>query len=252
MESKTIVITRSQTDNKPLQANLERLGYRVIAYPCVQTSATILDREQRQILRQIASYDWILFTSKKGVHFFLRAIQELGVDRKTISAVKIGAVGPITAAEAEKHGLRVTYIPQRFTTQELGRTLQDVAGKSILMPRADIANRNLQVQLERKGAMVINIPIYHTSLPKSDENQFKLLLQKKERFSILFASPSAVNGFMKKNGHSAMRKQILQMQVLSIGPVTSQSARNYGFTHIRTADTHTIKGILSLLKNGDI
>ena len=65
-----------------------------------------------EAIRHIASYDWILFTSKNGVERFMDRARDIG-------AARVAAVGPSTAHALARRGLQVSLIPDRFSAEGL-------------------------------------------------------------------------------------------------------------------------------------
>ncbi len=64
--------------------------------------------------------------------------------------------------------------------------------------------------------------------------------------AIVFASPSAVEAFMRRldSAGSALTKRLL---AVCIGPVTATAAREHGFERILTPKTHTVESLVGEL-----
>jgi uroporphyrinogen III methyltransferase/synthase len=246
-----IIITRPQTEIEALESYIRKLGLLVFSYPSITIVPNQLNETQQEQLRHLDTFDWIVFTSRNGVRFFMETLQTLPIDPTVLKNKQIAAVGPKTAEELKQFDLHIDFIPSKFTTQALGDELPDVEGKKILLPRSDLANPLLQKQLEERGATVINIPIYQT-LPITKMNEEKnkelqTLLNKQQILCLTFTSPSTVKGFMNSLDNG-LKHQILDLPVISIGPVTAQTVTKYGFTRQQTADEFTIEGLLTKLQ----
>lgn len=244
---KYIVITRPLEESRVFAKQLESLGFAVLSYPTIHIEKNVITPEFKKNLADIASYDWILFTSRNGVRFFMKTLSDLKIDSSIMQTKHIGAVGSETAKEAKKYGLTVQFIPSRFTTDDLAAQFPDINGKAILLPRSAIATPTLIEHLEKKGAKVVNIPIYKTIFVKEANEKLLILLKANEIQWITFTSPSTIEGFLKSIDETSL-SNVLTIPVLSIGPVTTKKAQAVGFTKIYTADTHTIAGMLKKLQ----
>lgn len=107
LSSKYIVITRTKIENKNLQKELEQLGFPVLPYPTIKIAGITSTKITRKLFKDIPSFDWILFTSRNGVKYFMRAFSSLKLDTAVFAQIHFGAVGPKTAEEVKKYQLPV-------------------------------------------------------------------------------------------------------------------------------------------------
>lgn len=250
--AKYIVITRPRESGQALQTQLRKRGIPVLLYPTITIKKQTLTPTIQQHLKQLATVDWIIFTSKNGVYFFLEALRQLAIDQAILQTKSIAAVGPRTAEELINNHLPVHLIPSLFTTADLASELHHLHGKKVLLPRANIATPQLTQQLESKGAEVVNIPIYTTAFIAKPRKQFTALLEQKNIACLTFTSPSTVRGFLKSVATSQVLQAVLRLPVVSIGPVTTQAAKTSGFQTIYTASPHTTEGMLTKIRESII
>jgi hydroxymethylbilane synthase len=246
---KYVVVTRPEEENEPLKRKLEESGFSVLSYPTIAIVKAVLSGKDKKALFDIGSFDRILFTSVHGVTYFMQTITHLKFDKKMLSQIRIGAVGPKTAEAAKKSGLSVTVIPQEFTTEALGKSFQNIRGKKFLLLRSDIASRILPDMLRKKGAQVLEIPIYKTVYIKNSDSMFEKILNSEQIRCITFTSPSTVAGFIKRVRLKKHITRALSLPVVAIGPVTQKAAAKYGFKNISTANIYTIEGLVSAVKD---
>jgi uroporphyrinogen-III synthase len=203
--------------------------------------------EKKQLL-SLASFDWVLFTSAHGVSFFMETLADLEIDLQSLSSIKIGTVGPKTAEAVRKFGLSVTVIPWEFTSENLGKSFQNIVDKKFLLPCADIAMDTLPNLLKEKGASVVEMPIYKTSFIRRSDKRFEKLLQSDQIAGITFTSPSTVMGFLQRVHISSLVEKALLLPALTIGPVTEKVAKDHGFKNTFVADSYTTEGLVSKIK----
>jgi len=243
-KQKYIVLTRSKEENEILAAKLGELGLKTLNSPSISISQNLSPQKFKKYLSNITDYDWIIFTSQNGVKFFMSELKTVGIN---LPKIKIAAVGEKTAESAKKYGLKISFIPKTFTSKGLAKDIPKLKGKKILLPRSNIGNPEFKEQLETKGAIVTDMPIYKTTNPKNKLMEFKNLHKNKQILYLTFTSPSTIEGFLK-NINKSLLQTVLHLPVISIGPVTTKAAQKHGFKTIYTADTHTVSGMLNKLK----
>ncbi len=194
----------------------------------VQVSKKKLSTVSGRALTRIASYDWVLFTSKNAVTFFVQELRERHISFPKDLAV--GAVGPVTAQAASRQKWDVKVIPEQFTVNNLLRAMGDIQGKRILFPRSAIALHEAIRKLRARGARVTVLPLYTTeAMPLTQTAKRSILRGLYNQFK--FKSPSGVKGFVGQFS-PAERRYILAIPALCIGPTTAQAARTIGFKKI--------------------
>src|SRR5712664_4619709 len=113
-------------------------------------------------LRNMRSFDWLLLTSANAVRALLERAQSLGVDvTNSFAALRIAAVGPVTAEAARRAGLPVTRVAIKHQGLALAEEFaSEFARKRILLPRSNLASAELPDALRRVGAIVTEVVAY--------------------------------------------------------------------------------------------
>lgn len=243
--SQFVVITRPEEKND-FGKKITGLGLKTLYYPTIKIGKNKLDEYDKKHLENLNNFDWLVFTSRHGVSFFIDEIKKIKINKEILKNIQIAAVGPKTADKIKKLGFHVDFMPKEFTTENLGKGLKNIKDKKILLARSDIANPVLEKILRLKGAEVKNIPIYKTGFISRPNKIFQKLLKEQNIKCLTFTSPSTVEGFVKSI--NPLKKEILSLPVLSIGPVTSKKAKELGFMNIYTAKEHTVNGMIIKLK----
>lgn len=245
---KTIVVTRSREQASELTQRLTELGADVIETPVIKIVPAGGQGDFAAIFEKIGSYNWIIFTSVNGVeHFFMHLFAD-GHDARSLASANICAIGPATAARLSAYGIRADLVPQKYISSDITRVLLErgeIRGKSFLLPRADIAPRDLSEALSREGAMLVDdIAIYRTVEEDMSSRPAQLDRLKGLRLDLVtFTSSSTVQNFdrlMKKAGVDATA-----VKCAAIGPVTANKARELGYRVEISADEHTIEGLVN-------
>jgi uroporphyrinogen III methyltransferase/synthase len=174
----------------------------------------------------LASYDWLIFTSANGVRFFLERLDRSGRDLRDIRG-RIAAIGPATRSALEQLHLKVDRMGAEFVAEGLLDALRDenLSGARILLPRAAVARDTLPEGLRARGAHVDVVAAYRTAAPENLAARARDLLAGQHRPDwITFTSSSTVQNLSAAVGVEALTG----IRVASIGPVTSATARKLG------------------------
>jgi uroporphyrinogen III methyltransferase/synthase len=216
-----VLVTRPGGELDPLVQALRQRGYRVHAVPTVQTEAVELES------RSLASFDWVVFTSARGVD----AVDELPFGSR------FAAVGPETARALRARGVEPAHVPATADGADLGRTLPEVDGKRVALVRASAADTDLPDILRRRGAAVEEVTAYRTvEAPPESARPLRAALGDPDLRAVVFASGSAVRGFVALGGTA-------QLPAITIGARTTNRAREMGFHVIAEAATQSVAGL---------
>jgi len=220
-----ILVTRPEGPSDTLVQALRQRGYRVHAVPTMQTEPVDFNPQL------LADCDWIVLTSVRGV----QSMTELP------SGPKFAAVGPETARALRARGVDPSYIPALADGADLGDTLPDVNGKRVALVRASAAATDLPDRLRRRGAIVREVTAYRTvEAPAASVEPLRGALMDPDLAAVIFASGSAVRGFLELGGST-------NLAAITIGPHTSATARENGFTVIAEADIQSVSGLVSAI-----
>jgi uroporphyrinogen-III synthase len=120
----------------------------------------------------------------------------------------------------------------------------DLAGKRVLLPRAAVARDLVPVELTRRGAQVDVVEAYRTVVPEEGAARVgNLFSTPHQPDCITFTSSSTVQNFVAMAGTSSLEG----IQVVSIGPVTSKTARSLGLSVDAEAQPYTIDGLVGAI-----
>jgi uroporphyrinogen III methyltransferase/synthase len=233
---KRVVVTRAREQASELRARLEMLGAEVIELPSIAIAPLEFE------LPDLGRYSWLVFTSANGVEaFFERAVVGSGLDARALASVSVAAIGPGTADALARHGIRADLVPERFVAEALVESFPppSAEGARVLLARAETARDVLPEGLGRKGYEVDVLPVYRT-VPATPDPDHVDRVRAGDVDAITFTSSSTVANFCDLIGSRIEP----QPRVVSIGPVTSETARTRGMQVTAEASPHTIDGLV--------
>lgn len=246
---KTVLVTRAQSQASTLRNLLESKGASVLEFPVIDILPPKNWAEVDRQIERLSYFDWVVFTSTNGVDYFFRRLQELGKDARIFAGRKIAVIGEATREVLSAHGLNADLVPETYTSEALAEKLKiaGISGRRFLLARTDIAPEFLRKSLQDYGAEVEEMTIYRT-VPGAKEARKKRLEEwagNRKIDYITFTSSSTVKNFFESLTPK-LRRQI-KGKFISIGPVTSQTLREYGARPYREARAHTIPGIVEAI-----
>lgn len=200
-------------------------------------------------LRNLASYDWMLFTSSNAVRSVLGRVKSLDVDLAPLrdGRVSVCAIGPATRRVLEAADIPVRLMPERYVAEGLLDAFAPLTmtGKRVLFPRAAVARDVALETLQDMGARVDLVEAYRTGLPAGVPATLTALCEEPwVPHWVLFTSASTVKNLLAAGGEALAR----QAYCLSIGPATSAALQMHGFSVALEAEDHSGDGVVQALE----
>ena len=230
-----VAVTRARAQASGLAERLAALGAEVVEAPVIRIEPRDVD------LGDLSAHSLICLTSPNGVDLLLEGLARRGQDARALAGATVAAIGPGTARALRRHGIEADVVPERSVAEALVEALETVPveGRSVLVARAAEARDVLPDALRERGADVHVLPLYDTVAEPVDE-QARAQLERATH--ITFTSSSTVRFFCQAHGRPPE-----SARVVSIGPVTSATARELGLEVHVEADRHDIDGLVAAL-----
>jgi uroporphyrinogen III methyltransferase/synthase len=246
---KRIVITRARDQAGVLREALVELGAEVIELPTIEIRDPASWESFDGAIRRLEEFHYLLVTSANGARSFLARLRACGRDVRDLKGLTIGAIGPATAAEFAKTGIRVDFIPAEYRAEGLLEALagHDLRGKSFLIPRAKVARDLVPRVLTERGARVEVVEAYETVTPEFPAEELERLLSPPPDV-ITFTSSSTATNFAKLFGDRPLKEVLRGTTVASIGPITSETIRKLGLEVTVETKESTIPGLVEAVK----
>lgn len=240
LAGKRILVTRPRAPAADLCDRLAALGAFPIIFPTIEIAPLVDTTHLDQAIRDLAKYQWIIFTSVNGVKAFWVRLNLTSLGDLSGFVGRIAAIGPATARALQAHGVTAILIPDEYVAEAIVEDIGEVDGQRILLPRADIAREALAVQLRARGAIVDEIAAYRT-LPAAPD-PLALAEFKRGVDVITFTSSSTVRNFVMLAG-----RETGSALIACIGPITANTARELGLTVDVMATEYTMNGLIAAL-----
>ena len=248
-----IVVTRAREQASDLVRELTEYGAECIQCPTIQVVPPPDWTDLDNAIEAIDQYDWIIFTSVNGVDFFFRRLFEKGLDVRALGHIKTATIGPATADRLRTRGLKSDIVPQSYRAESVVEafTAVPVKGRRILLPRAKAARSVLPVELTRMGASVDEVTAYETRQVDDGATDLIARLEAGTIDMVTFTSSSTVTNFCRLLPPDRVHRLMAGVSVASIGPITSQTAREMGLSVSLEAAAYTIDGLVQAILGND-
>ena len=247
LSGKRIVVTRTRKQASELSNRLRALGAEIVELPTIRIEPPTDLREFAELVQDAHAYDWIVFTSPNGVEAFFEMFFKLYDDAREIGGARIAAIGPATAQRVKDYHLHVDLQPEEFVAEAIVREFAKQGGVEnlrILIARAEKARDVLPKELSGLGAIVDEGFAYRTVPETRDATGARRRLLEEGADLITFTSSSAVENFVALG-----LPWPKGMQVASIGPVTSKTAREQGLKIDIQARQYDIEGLVEAIRS---
>ncbi len=236
------MVTRTRAQASGLVQRLSDLGADVVELPVIAIEDPVDGgRALAGGVEGLVSgrYEWVVMTSSNAVG---RLLAELG-DRSVPSTVQWAAVGPGTARALEEAGRTVDLVPARSVADALAEAFPHAgpAGQrgpaAVLFPRAETVRGALAEGLVAKGWRVDEVEAYRTV---AGDPSAEAVRSAGRADAVAFTSSSTVQRTIDLLGEGGV-----PAVVVTIGPVTTASARSAGLSVAAEAHPHTVDGLVA-------
>jgi uroporphyrinogen III methyltransferase/synthase len=247
---KRVLITRPAGQSEELARALRDAGAQPLELPSIEIAETREPDVLRARVIALPTYDWVVFTSANGVRAVFDVVAGLGKDSRLLGSTHIAAIGPKTAAALLSHGLRADVVPEEFRGEQVAEAMAasgPLAGKRVLLARAEVAREALPERLRELGCHLDVVSAYRTV--RADEARFQAIRAQLEEGGVdvvTFTSSSTAEHLVQGLGADAQRL-LAQPKRAAIGPITAETLARLGFPAHVVAEEYTGVGLLRAL-----
>lgn len=235
---KKVLVTRDRRQAGEFSDKIEKMGGVAVELPFIEIEST-LDKVDREMLKK---YSTILFNSPNGVREFMSKIGDI----RDIAHLKIGAVGSKTKELLEGYKIKADFMPKEYLVEKLAEEAINYTkpGEKILIITSDISPCDTEKFNSIYDRHFDKIVAYKTKKIKRDKEEVLKTLKKIE--IVTFLSSSTVDAFMESIENDI--EAVQNIKFASIGPVTSETMKNYGLSVDFEAKVYDVNGIIEAIK----
>ena len=250
LAGRRIALTRAREQASELAGKLAALGAEVLELPLIQVTKHVEPQTLAEVLAELGSYDWIVFTSANGVRYFFEEFHRVFDDIRALGLLRFAAVGDATTKAIAAQHLRVECHPQLATAEALADELiatGSMDSAKILVITGNLNRDTLTKKLEEARAIVDQLQVYQTEKTDLSAEPAAADFRAHGADAILFASSSAVQSFVDQAGALKLAKAARRPLVGSIGPQTSETMKKVGMPMDFEAKTPSLDALVEAL-----
>jgi len=244
-----LLVTRAAHQSGRLSEALRVVGAEPVEVPVLEIRPPKSYEPLDAALRRLDGYDWLIFTSVNTAQAFQARAAALGVSLGS-SRARIAAIGSGTAAALrEQLHLEVALTPKEYVAESLVALLRgEISGKRVLLARATTARDVIPDALRAAGAQVDVADAYRNVLPESAPELLRKAVDShlgQRLDAATFTSSSTVTHLAEAARRAAVAFPLAGVPAISIGPITSETLRGFGWEPAAEARPSDIDGLVA-------
>ncbi len=241
LKNKVIISTRPVDPNDNLAELFQEQGAKVLSLPMIETVTSEPDEKILNALNNLNSFDWMFFTSRKGVISFFKLLTDIKGSTELPKNLKIAVIGYKTGLELDYYGYAPDFISEGNTSTDLLSLFYEKVkplNLNILLSLGNLADNTLPDRLSIENK-VQRINVYDVVKPMHADPKIMNLIKEDRYDLIIFTSPSTFINFCSFYGSAGIEK----IRMASIGPTTTKSIRDAGYEPVVTAIKSSSEGL---------
>ncbi|HEY9204399.1 MAG TPA: uroporphyrinogen-III synthase [Candidatus Methanoperedens sp.] len=254
---KTIAIMRPAGYLEESVKLARSVGFETIAVPMIDVvDMTDVNFEGfvERIMRGEA--DYVIFTSANGVEFTLLKLDDPDEFVEQLNKTEVVAIGPKTKKALLKNRIKVSIMPESYSSEGLVERLTGIEGKVIEIARSSHGAPELISGLLDRGAVVHETQVYQIISPK-DERHRKLLEKALAGEIDIFAFTSSmmVRNFMALADEMGAKDELIRIMneriIAAIGKPTAATLAGFGINVKILPENYTFEDLLQECREHD-
>ena len=245
LSGKRVLATGTRAFVREMEEAFHPLGAELVALSLIEVRP-LWNERITEALKQLGSYQWIVFTSGNGVELFFTLLREQGVDMRKLMRVKFAVIGRKTADALLQHGFQSDFVPEQFSGADLAAewipTLQQ--GEKVALFRAENGSRVLTEALAEAGIAYDDIGLYETWTDLRRQEELNRAIQEVDYVTVASSSADQALAAMLE----PEQREHLTAKLISIGPSTTKTMEKLGLPVYADAVEYTAEGIAAVIQ----
>lgn len=240
---RTVLVTRPAAQSLTVIDALRPLGAAVVCQPAIEIAEPADWGPVDAVVGRLDAYDWLVFSSSNGVHWFLTRLAALGHDLRALGGRRLAAIGPATVEALAEYHLTADLQPDTYRAEALAEALAPHAqGQRFFLARASRGREVLAELLTAAGAIVDQAVVYESrDVDRPDETIAEAMAA--GRIDWTTVTSSAIARSLANMFGDALRKT----RLAAISPLTADVLRELGYKPDVVADQYTTDGIVAAI-----
>jgi len=244
---RTVLVTRPAHQAAALVGRLAACGAATLIQPAIEITPPPDWNPVDAAIENLASFDWLVFSSANGVRFFLDRILAAGRDLRQLANCRLAAIGPATAEALQDYHLRADLQPAEYRAEALAEQLVPAAaGKRFLLLRASRGREVLAETLRAAQAEVEQVVVYRSLDTQQADPEVSAALADGNIDWITVTSSAIARSLVQLFGDD-----LTQAKLAAISPLTADILAGAGYRPAVVASQYTTEGLLEAILNSE-
>jgi uroporphyrinogen III methyltransferase/synthase len=249
-----ILIPRTKDSTEQLCRTLNSYGAVTVEVPTMSIEPPRTPGQMERAIHGIVEgrYEWIVFSSVSAVRAIRERFADHGLDARTLSGIRIAAIGADTIEALAQMGVRADLVPESEHTStgllEVWPQFDDLVFpfNRVFLPRADIATETLEEGLTNLGWEVEDITAFRTVRAAPPAANIREAIKSGGFDAVVFTSSATVRNLVGIAG-----KPHSSSIIACIGPLTAKAAGDLGLrVDVQPEETNHESLALALVAHG--
>ncbi len=221
-----VLVPPSRLDRNPLVPMFSRMGGDVVSFPELEEAA-VDPRPLDDVAARLGDFDWIVIAGGGSVDHLFERLSALGPRAGSIRG-KLGAIGFSALKALRTHGLEADYRPKEHYATAVVEGMQPVAGRRVLLIRAEGATDALPGVLTQQGARVESLTGHAVTAVAQREHAERTLGRRVDL--VAFANPATVRLFLEglHQLNADVERCLAGVPLFAVGPTTAEAMKQAG------------------------
>ena len=251
LTGKRVLVTRSRRQASGLVESLRLEGAHPLEWPAIEAERRVDGPLMDGVASRLAAaaFDWVVLTSANAVEVLMDELNARGLDARVLGGARVAAIGGGTVSALRARGLIADLVPPTAVGESVVEALAasgDLAGASVLLPRAEGARDVVPRGLRALRAEVTEVPLYLAAAPGAPAPEVIDAVRRGEVDVVTFTSSSTVRNLVAAIGDEVHR--LRGTTIACIGPVTAATAQEAGFEVAIVSDEASVDGLVAALR----
>lgn len=250
LSGRRVAVTRAREPASELAGKLSALGAEVIELPLIRVSKSISKQSLADVLLELGTYDWIVFTSANGVRYFFEEVLRIFDDIRSLGLLRFACIGDATAKAIREMHLKIECQPKTATAEALADELiatGSLDNAKVVVITGNLNRDTLVTKLEEARAIVDQLQVYQTEKTDLSGDPAAADFRAKGADAILFASSSAAQSFVDQAAALKLDAGAKRPLAGSIGKQTSETMKAAGMPVDFTAKEPSLDALIDAL-----
>lgn len=247
LENKIFISTRPESQSAELRSLLASESAQLLSMPTIEISPTKLEEQDLLQLKNIASFNWVVFTSPNGLKFFYAALLEVQNNYQLPRHLKIAVVGKKTASALVEYGATASFTNAGNTAEDFVADFEKLVhpGDRIFLPAGNLSRTIIKDQISKKAECIQTV-LYETTRPKNSDERIVSRIINNDYDMIVLASPSACNNLLYL---LSGKVEPTKLRLVCIGQTTASEVLKNNIKPLVISQIASAEGILSGIIN---